>query len=172
MNLYFRLIWLLLRLPFMKKLDDPLAVTSLKMRVWPFDCDLNFHVNNGRYLTMMDLGRIQLTGLNRILWYCVKKGWMPVLGSAKIHFLKGLRPFQAFELKTQLVYWDEKWFYLEQQFYSHGTLYATALVKALFTAKQGKITPQEIITALNFDVPRPSIPGNVEKWRACESKTS
>ena len=30
------------------------------MRVWPNDLDTNAHMNNGRYLTLMDLGRFDL----------------------------------------------------------------------------------------------------------------
>lgn len=39
----------------------PLDTSVLKMRTWPGDLDINFHMNNGRYLTLMDLGRFNLT---------------------------------------------------------------------------------------------------------------
>ena len=168
MNLYFRLIWLLIRLPFMGKLKDPLSDSHLFMRVWPFDLDLNFHVNNGRYLTMMDLGRIHLTGLNGMLWFCLKRRWMPVIGSAKIHFLKPLNCFNVFKLTTKVVYWDEKWFYIEQSFYRNDELYVTALVKGLFTSRQGKIAPDQIISALNLDVTKPQMPESIARWIQCE----
>ena len=54
MNLYLRLLWTLLRswrLP-------PLTIEhTLKrtMRVLPNDLDINGHMNNGRYLTTIDL---------------------------------------------------------------------------------------------------------------------
>lgn len=170
MNLYFRLIWLLLRLPFMKKTDNPLSIATLYFRVWPFDLDMNLHVNNGRYLTMMDLGRIHLTALSGILLPSIKKGWMPVLGSAKIHYLKPLNLFNRFQMQTQVVYWDEKWIYLEQKFFHKDILCATALVKALFTSKTGKIPPDKIIHTFNQSVERPDIPENIRNWIACEKR--
>jgi hypothetical protein len=60
MNLYLRLIcvlWKIWRLP-RKGVFDESRVT---FRVLPTDCDVNFHLNNGRYLAFMDLGRLHLT---------------------------------------------------------------------------------------------------------------
>ncbi len=34
-----------------------LETSVLRFRVWPNDLDFNFHLNNGRYLTLMDIGR-------------------------------------------------------------------------------------------------------------------
>lgn len=59
MNLYLRRLWLLVQLPFVRR-AGLLAPSRLTLRVWPTDCDLNFHMNNGRYLTFMDLGRVHL----------------------------------------------------------------------------------------------------------------
>jgi len=57
MNLWFRLIALVFTAwratPF-RSTDD---VSRVHARVWPTDLDLSLHVNNGRYLTLMDLGR-------------------------------------------------------------------------------------------------------------------
>ena len=36
---------------------DLLATTRISLRVWPNDLDVNFHVNNGRYLALADIGR-------------------------------------------------------------------------------------------------------------------
>src|SRR6185503_3961101 len=42
------------------KYSDLKHESNLSLRVWPNDLDLNIHVNNGRYLTLMDLGRMDL----------------------------------------------------------------------------------------------------------------
>jgi acyl-CoA thioesterase FadM len=139
MNLYLRLIWLLIRLPFLKKQEDALAPSKLTMRVMLNDLDLNFHVNNGRYLTIMDLGRIHLIGVTGLYKYIRKNKWMPVLGSAKIHFLRSLGAFNKFTMTTQVIYWDEKWIYVEQKIFKKNELYVIALFKTLFVGKQGKV---------------------------------
>lgn len=170
MNLYLRLIWLLIRMPFMGRSAHPLDETSLDMRVLPNDLDLNMHMNNGRYLTIMDLGRLHLTYCNRLLGRCLKRGWLPVLGSAKIHFIKSLNIFEKYQLKTKVIYWDEKWIYLEQDFMKQGEVCATALVKALFTSKKGKITSQQVIDLMDEPVEKPTIPKHLERWIVAEKR--
>ncbi len=88
MNLYIRLFALWIRLFFSKK-QHPLELTARFFRVWPNDLDFNFHMNNGRYLTIMDLGRFDLMGKTKLWKLALKRGWMPVLGSAKIRFFRG-----------------------------------------------------------------------------------
>src|SRR5215471_1249085 len=39
-----------------KSKADLLATTRVRLRVWPNDLDFNLHVNNGRYLTLANIG--------------------------------------------------------------------------------------------------------------------
>ena len=57
MNLYFRLLLFMLRVRRRSRLSiwDTSHVT---FRVNPADLDVQRHMNNGRYLTLMDLGQI------------------------------------------------------------------------------------------------------------------
>lgn len=170
MNLYFRLLWLIIRLPFLPRAQHPLDPGYLDMRVLPNDLDMNMHMNNGRYLTIMDLGRLHLTFVNGILWPCLKRRWFPVLGGAKVHFLKPLNPFNKFRLESKVIYWDEKWIYLEQQIYKKDQLVATALLKALFMGKEGKIKPETIIGLMPTKPTRPEIPQSLARWLMTEER--
>lgn len=172
MNLYFRLIWLLLRLPWIKMQSDPLAPAKLNMRVHINDLDLNMHVNNGRYLTMMDLGRLHLMAKTGLLKPMFKHKWMPVLGSAKVHFIKPLNIFNKFTMTTQVIYWDEKWIYLEQKIYKKNVLCVTALFKALFTSKRGKIPATELMHYLPTHTKKPLMPDHLKAWIAAEKVRS
>ena len=57
MNLLLRLFWILFQ---RRKQPQCGAFDTLRVRsrVFPNDLDLNMHVNNGRYLTFADLGRV------------------------------------------------------------------------------------------------------------------
>ena len=57
MNLYFRLILVLVSGFFSKTRTSIMDVHAIWFRVLPNDLDSNLHMNNGRYLTIMDLGR-------------------------------------------------------------------------------------------------------------------
>src|ERR1700722_1818593 len=44
---------------------DMFSPTRVSLRVWPNDLDVNFHVNNGRYLALADIGRLHWFVRNR-----------------------------------------------------------------------------------------------------------
>lgn len=163
MNLYFRLFALAIKLLFSKK-HNPLAPATCHFRVWPTDLDLNMHVNNGRYLTLMDLGRTDLMCKAGLFKTAFKKKWMPVLGKATIQYIRSLRCFQKFSITTQVVYWDEKWIYLEQKFYLQDKVVASAFVQALFLQKRNKITPQEVMASFDQQLTKPLPPAAILPW--------
>ena len=117
MNLYFRLLKVLIALFWQK----PLGIfeeSRLHFRVWPGDLDVNLHMNNGRYLTLMDLGRTDMTGRIGLLRLMVKNKWRPVVAAQTIQFRRALQPFQRFELRTRFLTWRGEWLFLEQRFYT------------------------------------------------------
>ena len=154
MNLYLRLVWMLLGAWRKTKLT-PFETGILKSIVLPNDLDANMHMNNGRYLTIMDLGRIEWLIRVGLLPVLRKNKWAPVVGSQKIAFLKPLRPFQQFELHTRLLGWDEKWFYFHQTFHAKGELCANATIKGLFLSQKGRVTPMELARGLGDNRSRP-----------------
>jgi acyl-CoA thioesterase FadM len=141
----------------------------LPLRVAIGDLDVNVHVNNARYLALMDLGRLDLAlrgGLFRPAW---QGRWRPVLGSTTIRFRRSLRPFQRFELRTRLLCWDHRWFVFEQRFEADGELYAVALARALFTCGQGTVAPAQVMAAVGITTPSPPPPGYVIEWARADS---
>ena len=141
------------------------------VRVWPNDLDLNVHMNNGRYLTLMDLGRLDMmlrTGAMR-LW--LGRGWQPLVAVSMCRHFKALKCFQRFELRTTVLGWDEKWVYFEQRFLRGGELYALAAVKALMAGPQGPVPTRTLFQELDFhhEFPKsPELPAWVTTWLAAE----
>ena len=163
MNLYLRLLAVLIRTLFSRR-HELLEPSRLSFRVTPLDCDLNMHMNNGRYLTFMDLGRIHMLGQTRMLAPMVRARWMPVLGAAEINFIRPLRPLRKFELVTRLVTWDEKYFYIEQRFETEGRLCAIALVKGLFMTAGRRVESSAVLRVLGLDIDAPHMPDVVRSW--------
>lgn len=154
MSLLFRLLRILFASLFRKKVTSILEPTELMMRVWPTDLDLNIHLNNGRYLTIMDVGRIDLIMKVGAFGALIKGGIRPVVGSAQIQYRKPLGPLKRFRLVTEVVGWDEKWFYLRQQFHRlDGTLCADAYVRTLFLGPSGRLTSEQILALLPTEIP-------------------
>lgn len=156
MNLFIRMIWLLLT----ARGRGPMGVTDegrVTLRCWPNDLDVNMHMNNGRYLTIMDLGRMDLIARTG-LWPVMKaRKWFPVVASAKITFRRSINVFQTFELTTQVIGWDEKWLYIEHRMERGGKVMAQAFVKGLFLGPDGKVAMTELVGAMGHDGPSPEI---------------
>ena len=163
MNLYLRLLVLalrMLRLPRRGVLDD----SRVSFRVLPNDCDVNLHMNNGRYLSFMDLGRVHLVVQMGLLRSIFSNRWKPVLAAAEINFIRQLTPFRRFELVTRVVTWDAKYVYMEQLFECGGELCAHAFVKGLFLGPEGRVGNAAVLAQLGHDAPAPAMPEELRIW--------
>lgn len=158
MNLYFRLLIVLLRNLFPKRRLKPFEVSVLHSRVWPTDLDVNLHMNNGLYLGLMDLGRFDLMQRVGLVHKSLAERWMPVVVDVKIRYRQSLKPFEAFELHTRLVGWDRKFFYLEQRFTHGNRVMARALVRAAIVGKKGRtLHCDEVMEAFGVDLASPPV---------------
>lgn len=116
MNLWLRLVWLLLSSRFRPKLEMPGGASVLTFRVWPHDLDLSLHMNNGRYLTIMDLGRLDVMARSGLWGAARRHHWTPIASTVKIRFRRELTPFQKFRLETRLLAWDDVSVVMQQLF--------------------------------------------------------
>lgn len=179
MNLYFRLLRILLLHYFCKKTLHPItAASELTFRVWPFDLDINGHMNNARYLALMDLGRLDLILKSGMFKKTLDNKWIPVLGASTIRYRIPLFPFQKVTMTTEVKYWDESWFYMEQRFIiqggkKQGAVAAIALVKGGFFDKGDSkklLESQKFIDAAGDDNrPKPELDDYLASWIKAES---
>lgn len=119
------------------------------MLTFPNDLDINLHVNNGRYLTLCDLGRVEYfvrSGLARLM---LQKGWIPVISEHTMTYKKPLGVFQRYELETSITHWDEKFVHMTHRFMRHGRIVAEGTSKGAVLAKTGVIEPQRLIDLLS-----------------------
>lgn len=160
---------------FKAKIDDALCETSLNFRVLPNDLDLNGHMNNGRYLTIMDIGRMDFVLRIRLAGYVIRNGYIPVLSSAQMRYRLPLFPFQKYELKTRILCWDDKWVFMEHRFViasgkKIGAVAAIGLVKGSFFDKKTRVTipTGDIMKAIGQDLQSPPMPDYIEHWQIAE----
>ena len=164
MVLLLRTLWKGLTLRFRSPLE-PLGTSILAFRVWPNDLDVNVHMNNGRFLSVMDLGRFDLTFRTRLGRAMLRNRWMPLVGGVTIRYRRSLDPFERYELHTRLVGWDAKWVFLEQRFLKQGgALAAEGVVKALFRGKDGNVPVGEVLRQMGYDGPDLLPPADIQIW--------
>ncbi len=164
MNLLFRFLWLILTMRFRPRIDlfDP---CTTKYIVFPTDLDVLRHVNNGKYFSMMDLARVDLMGRSGVLKKINDLGYYPVIAAGTLRFRRALTLFQKFEIRTQVIGWDSKFFYLEQTFFRQNEYIASGMVKARFMKKAGgSVDPGDLFKEMGLQVPTKPLPKHAEKW--------
>lgn len=170
MNLLFRLLKTLILFLVNPARRHILAESKVSFRVWPNDLDTNFHMNNGRYLTLMDLGRLDLLlhlGAVRIVF---KKKWFPVLAGLQVRFRRPLNLFQKFEISTRIVTWDAKWIFLEQKIRRGGDLALHAYLKGVFVGPKGSVPITELLALMGVRETPPPMPPALALWLEAEDR--
>lgn len=139
-------------------------------RCWPWDLDFWMELNNGRTLTLYDIGRVTLgqrTGLLKVLAH--RKWGLTVAGSSA-RYRKRVRMFQKFEMRSRLSGWDEKFMYLEQSMWREGECTSHVLIRAAVTDANGLIGTTEVTKALGMDPVSPRLPDWILAWCNAEGQ--
>ena len=128
------------------------------------DIDPMFEMNNGRVLTVYDIGRTDFiirTGLAKQL---LKNRWGMVVAGSTIQYRKRIRLFDKVAIKTQLVGLDEKWLYLEHSMWVEGKPCSSALLRTGVTEGGKVIEMARVLEALGqADLNMPPEPW-VQDW--------
>jgi acyl-CoA thioesterase FadM len=140
------------------------------------DIDTSLHMNNGRYWTLMDLGRADMM-LRSGLWRAVlRERWTPVVSAAKIRFRRELRPFRSFVLETRMVTWADTSLVMEQRLVSRSKtgeeiVNAVALVRVgLYDRKSRSFIPVErMMREIGVSLPSPEPSPEVAAFLAAEA---
>jgi len=160
---YLRLIRILARKRQNKvfKVNDKSVV---KLRVCLVDIDPFLELNNGRYLTMMDFGRFDVA-IRTGLWKVLKeKKWGLAVAGASVRFRQRLKLFQKYELHSQVIGHDDKWFYFHQKMVRNERIHASALIRAAITSKEGIVKTEEVLKTINSSEILPEVPEWVKAW--------
>jgi acyl-CoA thioesterase FadM len=140
-------------------------VGRVTMRVMPNDLDLLGHVNNGIYLSLMDLGRMDLMIRSGKWQQLGKVGWYPVAASVTVTYRRSLRLWQRYILETKVVGFDDRAMYVEQRFVRDNEVYVVAIMRARFLKRSGgTVTVSELGELAGIDPASMPIPGWIAAW--------
>jgi len=169
MVLLFRFLFAMLRSRFRSRLG-PLDESVTHFTALPTDCDLNFHLNAGRYVSFMDVARLELFGRLRVVVPMLRRGWRPVLGGALLRYRRSVLPFERFAIRSRITGWDEKWFYVEHVVVKGAnTFCAVGQTRTLIRGAEGNLPPSEILVLMKHaGAQSPPLPDAIVKWRELE----
>lgn len=135
---------------------------------WPWDIDPWKELNNGRTLTLYDLGRIPMsirTGLTKALR---DNGWGMTVAGSTIRYRRRIRMFHRFEQRSRVLGWDARFFYVEQAIWRKGEAMNHALLRLAAVDESGILAPEKLARELGHDGASPELPDWVQAWIASE----
>jgi acyl-CoA thioesterase FadM len=167
MNLYFRLIFTLLRAWRLPKFAVGQTLER-NFRVLPNDIDINGHMNNGRYMTIVDLMLMEYFVRIGFASVLIKNGWRPMSGGSFITYRRGLKPFQTYRLRYRIDACDTHWNFMRFEFLAGDKVCATGYMKGAAVSKAGLVKNADAYAQLGQLVLVQPIPIAVEHWLAAE----
>jgi len=167
MNLYLRLLWTLLRAWRAPRLQPGDTLTR-QLRVLPNDLDVNGHMNNGRYLTVIDLMLVEYFVRTGFVATMLRHGWRPMAGGSLISYRRGLKPFESYRLRFRLDATDAHWNYMRFEFVCGERVCAAGYMKGAAVARAGLVTSRDAYAAMGLAPPAAELPVAVRDWLAAE----
>lgn len=138
-------------------------------RCWPWDLDMFLELNNGRTLTIYDLGRIpaaRRAGLIRVLR---QNRWGMTMAGASVRYRARIAMFDKLEMHSRLVGWDARFFYLEQSLWRGGACCNQIVYRSAITDRNGIVPADRLMAAMGVAGPSPVMPEWVQAWIAAEA---
>lgn len=164
MNLYLRLIIAVLR-GLRREQLHPLEHVVTHFRVMPWDLDILGHMNNGRYLQISDIARIDWMSRARIINAIIKNRWGALLGGSLVRYSRALKVWQKYRVVTRVTSWDDRWFFIEHKFETMcGKEVATCLTRAALRSGRGWAGTQPIIDQVVPGLDSPEHCPKVKAW--------
>jgi acyl-CoA thioesterase FadM len=165
---FIRLIWQVWKVR--KASALPVTGTHVSHHViLPWDLDPFLELNNGRTLTVFDLGRIPLglrTGLKRTI---AAQGWGITVAGSTVRYRRRVVLFNRLVMHSRCIGWDNRFFYIEQSLWRGAECTSHVMIRTAITSKQGIVAPERVLAAMAFNGATPLLPDWVQKWSEAEA---
>ncbi len=138
-------------------------------RCWPWDLDPWMELNNGRALTLYDLGRLPLgrrTGLDKVL---IARRWGLTVAGSSVRYRRRVTVFTRLEMRTRCIGWDARFLYMEQSMWKGDECTSHVLIRSAIVSKAGMVPPTDMAVALGAPAESPALPGWVTAWIAADA---
>jgi acyl-CoA thioesterase FadM len=136
---------------------------------WPWDIDPWLELNNGRVLTLYDLGRIPLASRTGLVRVTRANGWGLTVAGNSVRYRRRVQTFQRFEMQSRCIGWDARFFYVEQSMWRRGECTNQMLLRMAVIAAGGMIAPGRVAAELGHAGATPALPDWVQAWIAADA---
>jgi acyl-CoA thioesterase FadM len=137
---------------------------------WPWDLDIFGELNNGRALTIYDLGRIPWSARIGLTTTLRRQRWQVAVAGASVRYRRRVRAFDRIRMLTRGLGWDARFFYVEQSMrLPSGEVASHVLIRSAVTDRSGIVAPARVLAAMGLDLPSPDLPQWARAWTEAES---
>lgn len=137
---------------------------------WPWDLDIFVELNNGRTLTLYDLGRVPMAMRMGLMDMLRKTGWGLTIAGSSVRYRRRVRVFHRVEMRSRCVGWDERFMYLEQSMWRQGECTSHALFRAAVTDQNGIVKTDRVLAELGYEQQAAPPPDWVLAWIDAEAR--
>jgi acyl-CoA thioesterase FadM len=145
---------------------DGVHVTRLTCRL--ADIDLWGELNNGRTLTLYDLGRVPLAVRTGLVAALRRNGWGLTVAGASVRYRRRVRAFERVEIRSAYVGRDPRFIYVHQAMFRKGEPVSSVLIRGAVVGPEGIVPTERVITALR-PAAEPALPAWVTAWSEAEA---
>jgi acyl-CoA thioesterase FadM len=136
---------------------------------WPWDLDPWVELNNGRTLTLYDLGRLPLsrrTGFEALLR---QKGWGLTVAGSTTRYRRRVTVWSRLTMHSRCIGWDRRFIYMEQSMWRDQECTSHVLIRSAIVSKAGMVPPAEMAVAMGESAESPALPDWVQAWIAADA---
>ncbi|MFZ5749599.1 MAG: acyl-CoA thioesterase [Pseudomonadota bacterium] len=137
---------------------------------WPWDLDPWVELNNGRTLTLYDLGRIPMAIRTGLVGLLRAQGWGITVAGNSVRYRRRVRAFDRIEMRSRVIGWDARFFYMEQAMFVRGECTSHMLLRSAVTSAEGIVAPARVMEASGRATASPALPDWVEAWIAADAR--
>lgn len=135
---------------------------------WPWDIDVFLEMNNGRTLTLYDLGRFGLFQRLGTVDMMKRNKWSATIAGASIRYRRRVWALQRVEVHSRMVGWDERFVYIEQSMWRKGECTSHTLMRSAVTDANGMVPTTRVAEAMGIGE-SPPLPDWIQNWIDAEA---
>lgn len=136
---------------------------------WPIDLDPWRELNNGRTLTLLDLGRLPFISRIPLAKALRAKNWSMTMAGSTVRYRRRIKAFDRIEMRTRAIGRDARFIYIQHSMWVKGVAANSAVFRAAIVGDTGIVPTSEVAAAMAIPDWNPTMPDWVNDWITAEA---
>lgn len=141
----------------------------IRVRCWPWDLDPWMELNNGRTLSLYDLGRVPMVERAGLPLVLRARGWGLTVAGSSVRYRQRIRAFDPIEIRSLLAGRDARFIYIHQAMFRGGEPTSSILVRSAVAGPGGIVPTDEVVAAVGWQDWNPPLAPWVAAWAEADA---